>query len=224
MLPVSSWPPGSPGASLSPFGKPREIRVSDHLHGFVIPKGAWIVVTGSNSVIMFRPPVETFNPARSPGTGLLPGSIPATRPPRQPCPPFPPPSGGRFWTGPGQVSINQAGTATVSLSLSQPTSPCPTPPVPPCPAPSPPPGPRRFPKHNTVLEAWRAWQRKTGDTEPPILPLPGRRPPNWFGWRFVNAPGSTLIPPGSSGLVVADGQNVVIGGSGFATITQAYSV
>ena len=80
MLPVQAWPPESPGASLSPFGKPRQVNVSSS-HGFVIPKGAWIVATGSNRVVMFRPPISNANPARSPGTGLVPGSIPPS--PRQ---------------------------------------------------------------------------------------------------------------------------------------------
>jgi hypothetical protein len=121
----------------------------------VIPKGAWIVATGSNRVVMFYPPVVNVNPARTPGTGLLPGTIPATPPPCG-CPPGPPP----------------------------------------------------FRKFNDTI---------------PIRP-PGRRPPNWFGWKFVPAPSSTLVPSGASGLVIADGQNVVITGSGCATITQAYSV
>jgi hypothetical protein len=155
MLPVSAWPPGPPGASLSPFGQPRQVGIPSF--GFVIPKGAWIVSTGSNQVVMFFPPVIPHNPARSPGTGLLPGSIPPNRPPGE-CPPA----------------------------------------------------------------EFRPRFRKFADTPP--LP-PGRRPPNWFGWRFVPAPFSTLVPPGSNGtLVLADGQNVVITGGGFATITQAYSV
>jgi hypothetical protein len=141
MLPVSAWPPGPPGASLSPFGKPRQICVGSC--GFVIPKGAWIVNTGSNSVVMSRPCVATStNRARTPGTGLLPGE-------------------------------------------------------------------------NPPLPQFKRWKGR----EPP-----GHRPPNWFGWQFVPAPTSTLLSPGQSGLVVADGQNVVITGSGFATITQAYSV
>ena len=57
-----------------------------------------------------------------------------------------------------------------------------------------------------------------------IRPLPGRVPPNFAGWRFVGAPAATLIPSFSGGVVLADGQNVVITGSGFANITQAYSV
>ena len=154
MLPVSAWPPGPPGASLSPFGKPRQVAVPNF--GFVIPKGAWIVSTGSNQVVMFFPPVVPHNPARTPGTGYLPGQSPQTRR----CPP---------------------------------------------------------------TNEWRPPFRKFNDT--PLQP-PGRRPPNWFGWRFVCAPFSTLVPPGclTGQLVVADGQNVVITGSGFATITQAYSV
>ena len=171
MLPVSSWPPGPPGASLSPFGQPRQVCVGSN--GFVIPKGAWIVQCGSNSVIMFFPPVMPFNPARTPGTGMLPGSIP-----------------------PAQSKCG-------------------------CPPPGP---PKTWRKFNDSVEAFRAWQRETGNTDPPLRQFAGRRPPNWFGWTFVPAPSSTLIPSGASGLVVADGQNVVISGSGTATLTQAYSV
>jgi hypothetical protein len=169
MLPVSAWPPGPPGASLSPFGLPRQVSIGSN--GFVIPKGAWIVSTTSNSVVMFFPPVQSYNPARTPGTGLL-----SQAPQQQACG-------------------------------------------------CPPPGPKQFPRYDDALEGFRAWQRKTGDAGPPIYPFAGRRPPNWFGWTFVPAPFSTLVPPGSTGtLVIADGQNVVITGSGCATITQAYSV
>jgi hypothetical protein len=168
MLPVASWPPGPPGASLSPFGKPRQINVAACICGFVIPQGAWVVDPGVNSVIMFYPTVTISNPARQPGTGLLPGSTPPPPPPNAFVP--------------------------------------------------------KFGRYNDVLEAFRAWQRATGDTDPPIRPVAGRRPPNWFGWQFVNAPRSTLLQPGQSGLVLADGQNVIIAGGGFATITQAYSV
>jgi hypothetical protein len=169
MLPVSAWPPGPPGAALSPFGRPRQVSIFGN--GFVIPKGAWIVATQSNQVVMFYPPVINSNPARTPGTGQLSQEIPR---------------------GPG---------------------------CPPC-GPKPP----RFPPWNQALEDFRAWQRETGDTFPPLRSSVGRRPPNWFGWMFVPAPQSTLVPPSASGLVVADGQNVVITGSGFAQITQAYSV
>ena len=167
MLPVSAWPPGSPGASLSPFGQPRQVGIGSN--GFVIPTGAWIVVTTSNSVVMFFPPAVNSNPARTPGTGLLPGSVPVT-------------------------------------------SPCECGP------------PKQFLPFNQTVENYRAWQRATGRTDPPLYPFAGRRPPNWFGWTFVPAPMSTLVPAASSGLVIADGQNVVITGSGCATITQAYSV
>ena len=172
MLPVSAWPPGPPGAALSPFGKPRQVAIGGN--GFVIPKGAWIVSTGANQVVMFFPPVVNSNPARTPGTGLL--SQPAQR--------------------------SKCG--------------CPK-----CAPKSP-----RFQPYNQAVEDFRAWQRKTGDAGPPSWPMPGRRPPNWFGWRFVRAPCSTLVPSGclTGQLVLADGQNVVITGSGFATITQAYSV
>jgi hypothetical protein len=157
MLPVSAWPPGPPGASLSPFGQPRQICVGSI--GFVIPKGAWIVNTTSNQVVMYYPPVVNFNPARVPGTGVLPGQ---QAPQKCGCPPKP------------------------------------------------------WPKFNDQVD----WYREHGR----IGPRPGSRPPNWFGWTFVSAPFSTLIPTGGSGLVLADGQNVVITGSGSATITQAYSV
>jgi hypothetical protein len=178
MLPVQAWPPGPPGASLSPFGKPRQVKVG--CNGFVIPTGAWIVATGSNRVVMFYPPVERFPAQRTLGTGLLPGSIPPQR--------------------------------TTACG-------CQPPPCPPKPC-----GPPTFHKFNDTVEAFRAWQRETGNTDPPLRPLAGRRPPNWFGWKFVPAPSSTLIPAGASGLVIADGQNVVITGSGCATLTRAYSV
>jgi hypothetical protein len=172
MLPVSAWPPGPPGASLSPFGKPRQINVGCSCNGFVIPKGAWIVATGANRVVMYYP---TFDPwigvSQTPGTGLT----------------------GQQMQPPGRCA----------------PTPCP---------------PKAFQKYNDVVEAFRAWQRATGDAGPPIYPFAGRRPPNWFGWKFVPAPSSTLVPPCASGLVVADGQNVVITGSGCAQITQAYSV
>jgi hypothetical protein len=217
MLPVSAWPPGPPGASLSPFGKPRQIDAGGH--GFVIPKGAWFVVTGSNRVIMFTP---TYDPwefvSRTPGTGYLPGQIPPKRPPQPPCPPQLP-ARSNIWTGPGQVTIDANGTAAVQMSLSQPTASCPPTPCPPSPRRP------RFQKYNDTVEAFRAWQRATGNTDPPLRPLAGRRPPNWFGWRFdPKAPSSTLVNQNSSGLVVADGQNVIIAGGGWAQITQAYSV
>jgi hypothetical protein len=161
MLPVSAWPPGPPGASLSPFGTPRDICVPSC--GYVLPKGAWIVTTGGNRVVMFRPPVIHVNPARVPGTGVLPG-----QPTRQ--------------------------------------SPCGCPPKPPL----------SWPKFNDQVEWYRAHGR--------IAPRPGTRPPNFFGWQTVPAPSTTLIPSGSGGLVLADGQNVVLVGGGWANITQAYSV
>ena len=47
---------------------------------------------------------------------------------------------------------------------------------------------------------FRAWQRKTGTTDPPLRPFAGRRPPNWFGWDFVCAP---MLDPRSARLVRA---------------------
>jgi hypothetical protein len=81
-------------------------------------------------------------------------------------------------------------------------------------------------RYDDYLEAWRAWQRKTGRTDPPIRPLAGRRPPNWFGWKQMPIPAGTLtmIQPNSAGTVLADGENVQIIGSGCATIIQAFSV
>lgn len=85
MLPVSAWPPGPPGASLSPFGKPRNIDLSRRCKGYVLPKGAWIVQTGHNKVVMFRPSWrrDLYNqPTRQMGTGFLPGSPPPPGPTR----------------------------------------------------------------------------------------------------------------------------------------------
>lgn len=161
MLPVSAWPPGPPGSSLSPFGTPKDICVPSM--GYVLPKGAWVVQTGGNQVVMYRPPVVAYNPARVPGTGVLPGQAPRQPPSRCGCPPT-----------------------------------------------------REWPKFNDQVEWYRAHGR--------IAPKPGSRPPNWFGWTFVNAPFSVLLASGQSGLVLADGQNTVITGGGFATVTQAFSV
>jgi hypothetical protein len=183
MLPVSSWPPGPPGSQLSPFGRPRTVNLARHCDGFVLPKGAWVVQTGANRVIMFRPEVTHFNPPRTPGTGILPGQIPNAKA-----------------AGP------RAGEASRVEAR--------------CPPPTPP-----FVTHDAYLEAWRAWQRKTGRTDPPIRPLPGRVPPNFFGWRFDRcAPATVLVNANSGGTVLADGQNVVIAGAGCANITQAFSV
>lgn len=81
-------------------------------------------------------------------------------------------------------------------------------------------------RYNDYVECWRAWQRQTGQTTPPIRPLAGHRPPNWFGWQQV-APGPntfTMIGQNSIGTVLADGENVQIIGSGAATVIQAFSV
>lgn len=173
MLPVYAWPPSVPGASLSPFGKTHQVCVSSC--GCIIPPGAWIVGTTSNSVVMFFPRCDPWvGVNQTPGTGLVPGQIP---PP--PNPPQPPP---------------------------------------PC---SPPP---QWLPYNDLVAAWRAWQRQIGRTDPVQRPLPGRQPPNFFGWKYVNAPSRTLVGPNSGGLVIADGENVVITGGGNATLTQAYSV
>ena len=173
MLPVSAWPPGPPGAALSPFGAPRVINVGRHRHGFVIPKGTWVVHTGANRVVMFRPSWKwdlDNQPSRQMGTGILPGALQ-----RKFGFPFPP---------------------------HRPF--------------------RRRPTHDEYLEAWRAWQRRIGFSDPIQRPIPGRVPPNWAGWWFSRAPGQTLVPFGRSGTVIADGQNVVIVGGGKATITQAF--
>lgn len=37
------------------------------------------------------------------------------------------------------------------------------------------------PTSDQILEAWRAWQRCTGRTDPPQRPLPGCQPPNYWG-------------------------------------------
>ena len=172
MLPVTAWPPGPPGASLSPFGVPRTVQGGSC--GCVLPKGAWIVSNSSASVVMFFPSAQAAlyrQPNQQMGTGRLPGQQ-------------------QWW-----------------LSRQS----------------CPPPQPFTRPTHDQCLEGWRAWQRKIGFTDPRIRPTPGRVPPNFSGWNFVNAPSSTLLQPGQSGMVLADGQNVVVVG-GCATITQAFSV
>lgn len=78
MLPVSSWPPQAPGSSLSPFGAPKCINLNRRRHGYILPKGAWVVQTGANQVVMFRPDWRReadHQPSRQMGTGNLPGSL-----------------------------------------------------------------------------------------------------------------------------------------------------
>lgn len=193
MLPVSAWPPGPPGSQLSPFGRPRVVDLAFHPDGYVLPKGAWVVQTGANRVIMFRPEVEHFNPPRVPGTGLLPGQ--GRPPPPRPCPPVSP-------APPQNRNLPQKFFGFPGVSRET--------------------GSR--PTHDQFLEGWRAWQRRTGRTDPPIRPLPGRVPPNFFGWRRVCAPGTVVVPSNAGGTVLADGQNVIIAGCGFASVTQAFSV
>lgn len=213
MLPVSAWPPGPPGASLSPFGRPRTIRVPSC--GYVLPKGAWVVQTGGNQVVMFRPSWQADlyrQPARQMGTGYLPGQTRWTGSGRRASPqpwragPLPT-TATPVTTGAGAQPKSALTFANNARPSSWSWS-----------------GPCKRPTHDQALEAWRAWQRRTGNTDPPIRPLPGRVPPNFAGWRFVGAPSTTLIPFGSGGLVLADGQNVVITGGGCANITQAFSV
>lgn len=166
MLPVSAWPPGPPGSSLSPFGKPVTIELSAQCSGTILPKGAWIAHTGpSNQVVMFVTDWRTalYNqPQRQMGTGFLPGS-----------PPNP---------GPTQPTYDQK------------------------------------------LEAWRAWQRQTGRNFMVPPGPPGRTPPNWDGWQATPAPYRIMVRPCSSGLVVADGENVVATGIGGITFIEAFSV
>lgn len=244
MLPVSSWPPGPPGAPLSPFGRPRTVNLASHPQGFVIPKGAWAVQTGSNQVLMFRPSVDEYlwnNPPRTPGTGFLPGQGPGYGPPTQPCRPCSQAQargfGARGAAGtPRQAQVREVDPRAQSIAE---TARLLGAAVTPRPAANanfpkkvfgqsgldwPPPVPERFWKANAFVEAWRAWQRRVGRTDPPIEPTPGRRLPNFWGWRFRSAPATVLVPFGSGGTVLADGQNVVIAGAGFANITQAFSV
>jgi hypothetical protein len=249
MLPVSAWPPGPPGDTLSPFGQPRDINLSWYPWGYVLPKGAWVVQTGSNQVVMFRPQVQHYNPARVPGTGILPGQGPGYGPQPPPSPSWPPSGSGQ--TLQVQAQIRKNGPPEVQLKARNPGPPTIDPMAqsiattarwmgvavtPPRAANANFPQ-RNFdqsgvscetwtrPTHDEYLEGWRAWQRRTGRTDPPIRPLPGRVPPNFFGWQpDPCAPGTILVNMCSGGTVLADGQNVVITGAGFANITQAYSV
>jgi hypothetical protein len=186
MLPISAWPPGAPGSSLSPFGSPWTVNAATSPTGFILPKGKWIVQTGGNQVVMRVPSVTWGGPPVAPGTGLLPGT---GVPPPQPPPGLPPP----------------VGPWTPALKSN-------------CPGPQ----PWQWPKYLDFLMAWRAWQRQVGRTDPPIRPLPGRRPPNWFGWFPAAGQVLTLLGPGQSGQVTADGQNVAIAGGGCSTVIQVF--
>ena len=165
------------------------------------------------------------NPPRAPGTELSPFGKP-----------WSPPSG---FVLPKGAWIVQTGAASVVMCVRQPYAdiwgfnparvpgtgflpgqpPPPTPPVT-----GAPPSVWMWPTPDQILESFRAWQRKTGNTflaGPPI----GRQPPNWFGPWTDPSPATTvtLLAPGQNGPVLADGQNVMINGGG-ATIMQAYSV
>ncbi|HEX3524845.1 MAG TPA: hypothetical protein VHT52_22505 [Stellaceae bacterium] len=249
MLPVSAWPPGPPGSQLSPFGRPRTINLRFHRHGYVLPKGTWVVQTGANRVVMFRPEVTHYNPPRVPGTGILPGQGPGYGPPRPLPPPIPPcpptkvirvdaqirrngPPGvqlRRVNRGPATIDPNAQSIERTAAMLGAAVTPrtAATPILP----------QKNFgqpgvsretwtrPTHDEYLEAWRAWQWRVRRTDPPIRPIPGRVPPNFFGWRFDRrAPSVVLVNSASGGSVHADGQNVVIVGVGFANITQVFSV
>lgn len=226
MLPVSSWPPGPPGASLSPFGPPRDICVP--ACGYVLPKGAWVVQTTCNQVVMFRPSWKKAlytQPRSQMGTGYLPGfqqwasgarwsgGTGHAHPQSWKAGPRPTIAGPATAGASGRTTSAAVPTAISAPTLSPHSSAC----GPPC-------APKKRWTHDQRLEAWRAWQRKTGNTDPPIRPLPGRVPPNFAGWNFVGAPSTVLVPFASGGTVLADGQNVVITGGGWANITQAYSV
>jgi len=84
--------------------------------------------------------------------------------------------------------------------------------------------PFQLPNSLDCLMAWRAIQRQVGRTDPPIRPLPGLTPPNFFGWFPSAGQVFTLLGPNSGGTVIADGQSVAIVGGGCSTIMQAYSV
>lgn len=198
MLPVQSWPPRAPGTDLSPFGAPRCVP-----SGFVLPKGAWVVMTNAASVVMCvrkaYADIWGRNPTRVPGTEVLPGNgtVPPQPGPMKAIPPTPPKTSNAWPSTP----VTGGGT-------------------------SPPPtwAQWRWPTADQLLEGFRAWQRQTGNTDragPPI----GRTPPNWFGPWTDTSPAIqvTLLQPGSNGVVLSDGQNVKVWGSG-AMVMRAASV
>jgi hypothetical protein len=82
VLPVTAWPPVRPGFWSSPFGAPATVRLSQHPHGFPLPKGCWLVRTQSNSVIFIIRPPDPMEPYWvQPGTGIVHGMGP---PPHRP--------------------------------------------------------------------------------------------------------------------------------------------
>lgn len=54
MLPVSAWPPGSPGRWGSPFGVPWMVDLRRHPLGLTIPKGVWLVTCHHNAGVVMR--------------------------------------------------------------------------------------------------------------------------------------------------------------------------
>lgn len=81
MLPVTSWPPVRPGFWSSPFGAPARVRPGQHREGFPLPKGCFLVHTGSNRVVMLIRPVDPNEPYwQTPGTGIVHGFPKPNRP------------------------------------------------------------------------------------------------------------------------------------------------
>ena len=202
MLPVQTWPPSTPGSLLAPFGPPMTVDVgSQPPWGFILPKGAWYVQTSSNQVFFTASGVTWANPVRAPGTGFLPGQIPAPPPP--PCPGVTPP-----------IPVSSCGCGCGNLTWAWAPN-WANPPAPGSPASTPPTSPPPW--------TWMTWEdfiEAFGEAPPA-----GSQPPNWFGWYCVTPVMSmTLIGGNSSGLVVADGQNVSIQGSGSAIIVEALNV
>ena len=208
MLPVSTWPPSTPGSDLAPFGLPMTINVGNQPPwGWILRKGAWLVQTSSNQVMFNVPGVTWNNPTRAPGTGFLPGQPdPAPLPP---CPGFPPapvtpPPGTPCNCGCGNLTQAWAPNWANPPAAGQAASPAAL-------ATSPPPW------------TWQTWQAFIDANGFP--PPAGSQPPNWFGWYCVTPVMTmTLVGPMSSGLVLADGQNVSIQGSGNANIVEVFSV
>jgi len=170
-------------------------------NGFVLPKGAWVVRLGNCASVIMRYCVQDIwgpNPPRTPGTSLLSGPTPPQPPPVAPIPINPPPGSN------ANPSVPVYGGSPKTQPRCQPKQ-------------------WNWMGWNDYLEAFRAWQRATGNTTIQMDP-PGRAPPNWFGpMTDISWQTFTLLPAGQNGTVLSDGYNVQISGNG-AMIIQAYSV
>lgn len=110
MLPVTAWPPGSPGRWGSPFSVPWLVDLRRHPLGMTIPKGVWLVTCHHNAGVVMR--INLGLAVELVAQPDLLTSIPPVTPlpmlPPIPCAPGPPP--GDFFVNHTIVAPHHTGT------------------------------------------------------------------------------------------------------------------